>query len=295
MSFIFLSYAREDQKIAEEVSEILRRNNVEVWMDRLKILPGQRWDKHIQNAIENCSGAILLVSQYSLRKDSYIQREIDALLERAARVSDLGVFLIILRVQDIVIDDPRIQSFHWVDFFGKERSSTQEFEKVIRATWQAGEDTERSKQVAATDESPPAEAEYKLAKGTIGKLFEPKEVNLYIDKGSLEAFIYHDKVIDYDKISHLIYVPEDYSIVVVQKDSTRLDLGVKLRWLIRPYFSKASEVFIVQTKDGESIDGRGYPMHAGIEGSYGTLFMPSKSTRLGRFFRWFIHSAKMKR
>jgi hypothetical protein len=58
---------------------------------------------------------------------------------------------------------------------------------------------------------------YVLAPGTTGRMFLPDEVGLRVDKQTLEAGIYHGKVIDY-AISHLVYIPEDHSIVVVMND-----------------------------------------------------------------------------
>ena len=51
-----------------------------------------------------------------------------------------------------------------------------------------------------------------------------------------------------------------YTVDVFLKDGRVLDLGVKIQWLIRPYFSKAEEVQIVRTKDGEAVDGTFIPM-----------------------------------
>lgn len=86
-------------------------------------------------------------------------------------------------------------------------------------------------------------------------LFRPEEFDIYCNKVTLETYIFHGKAIDYETIDHLEYDHADYSVTVVHKDGTRLDLGAKIQWLVRPYFSKAQEVFIVQTKDGDSING----------------------------------------
>ncbi|MGQ0528135.1 MAG: hypothetical protein ACT4OY_08950 [Alphaproteobacteria bacterium] len=90
-------------------------------------------------------------------------------------------------------------------------------------------------------------------------LFQPKEINLYADKQTLEAFIFHDKKIDYDTIERLEYDPDKFTVDVIMKNGAVWDLGVKLQWLIRPYFTKVAEVMVVQTKDGQSIDGRLIP------------------------------------
>lgn len=86
-------------------------------------------------------------------------------------------------------------------------------------------------------------------------LFQPDELDLFVNKVTLEAYIFHGKEVNYSVLERLEYDPEDFSIDVIKKDGTRLDLGVKAQWLIRPYFSKAHEVSMVRTKDGKSVDG----------------------------------------
>lgn len=97
-------------------------------------------------------------------------------------------------------------------------------------------------------------------KGTLPVLFEPHEMDIYCNKITREVFIFHGKTIDYEALDYLEYNPKDYSVDVVMKDGSRLDLGVKIQWLVRPYFTKAPEIMIVQTKDGESINGTNVPL-----------------------------------
>lgn len=86
-------------------------------------------------------------------------------------------------------------------------------------------------------------------------LFLPEEMDIYCNKVTREVFIFHGKVVDYESLDYLEYNPADYSVDVVLKDGKRIDLGVKIQWLVRPYFTKAQEIMIVQTKDGESVNG----------------------------------------
>ncbi len=98
------------------------------------------------------------------------------------------------------------------------------------------------------------------AGGAVGALFTPEEMDIYTNKVTLEAYIFHGKEVDYSVLDHLVYDSEDYSVTVVRKDGSKTDLGVKIQWLVRPYFTKATEVSIVQTKDGESINGVVLPL-----------------------------------
>jgi hypothetical protein len=92
-----------------------------------------------------------------------------------------------------------------------------------------------------------------------GALFTPDELNIYVNKITLEAHIFHAKPVAQD-IDRLEYDAADHSVTVIKKDGTRLDLGVKIEWLIRSYFTKAKEVGIVQTKNGEVVDGFNVPL-----------------------------------
>lgn len=62
-------------------------------------------------------------------------------------------------------------------------------------------------------------------------------------------------MIDYDSISHLEYHFQDNWVAVVLKTGERLDLGVHVQWLVRPYWRLANEVHIVRTKEGNSVEG----------------------------------------
>jgi cell division protein FtsB len=96
--------------------------------------------------------------------------------------------------------------------------------------------------------------EYTLAARTKDRLFLPEEVNLYVEFKPLKTYIFHDKKINYLDISHLIYMPEDYSVIVVRKDNVQLDLGVKLGDKIRPYFLKSKNVTITRTENREAVE-----------------------------------------
>jgi len=91
-------------------------------------------------------------------------------------------------------------------------------------------------------------------------LFSPDEMDIYCNKVTKETFVFHGKELDYDTLERMEYDPKDYTVDVFLKDGTVLDLGVKIQWLIRPYFTKAEEIQIVQTKDGEAINGTFLPI-----------------------------------
>ncbi len=97
-------------------------------------------------------------------------------------------------------------------------------------------------------------------------LFTAEEMDIYCNKVTLEAYIFHGKDVDYTPIAYLEYDPSVKRVDVVMHDHTRLDLGVEIQWLVRPYFTKAKEVSIVQTKERKPVDGTIVPLiHKGQE------------------------------
>ena len=91
-------------------------------------------------------------------------------------------------------------------------------------------------------------------------LFLPEEMDIYCNKITKETFIFHGKPLDYENLDRMVYDPKTYTVEVYKKDGSVWDLGVKIQWLVRPYFSKAEEVQIVRTHNGKAIDGTFLPI-----------------------------------
>lgn len=92
------------------------------------------------------------------------------------------------------------------------------------------------------------------AKDGLPVLFQKDEYDIYVNKVTLESYIFHGKVIDYS-IDHIEYDPKDYGVIIVMKDGRKMDLGRRIQWMIRPYWERLAEIGIVRTREGESVDG----------------------------------------
>lgn len=91
-------------------------------------------------------------------------------------------------------------------------------------------------------------------------LFTPDELDIYVNKITLEAFVFYGKPIEHNAIDHIVYDHDSYDVNVVFENGSKIDLGVKIQWLVRPYFSKIEEIKFVQSKDGEAVDGKIVPV-----------------------------------
>jgi hypothetical protein len=64
--FIFISYARKDgQELAQQLQRDLNAAGYQVWLDTSQIGGGTSWSRDIENAIERCNTALLLLSEGS--------------------------------------------------------------------------------------------------------------------------------------------------------------------------------------------------------------------------------------
>lgn len=62
---VFVSYSREDSKIAHEIAEILERGGHKPWIDN-QLVPGQRWKDKLHQAISDCDAFLILLSPATL-------------------------------------------------------------------------------------------------------------------------------------------------------------------------------------------------------------------------------------
>ena len=68
---LFISYASEDRIFAEWLARKLATEGYAVWMDTLKMLGGEPWPQHVEDALQCKSGRILaLMSSHSVDKES---------------------------------------------------------------------------------------------------------------------------------------------------------------------------------------------------------------------------------
>jgi len=65
-STAFVSYSREDSEFVLRLVKDLKARGAKVWMDKLDIRPGQRWEFEIEEALNGCSRMLLILSPASV-------------------------------------------------------------------------------------------------------------------------------------------------------------------------------------------------------------------------------------
>ncbi|MCA9741014.1 MAG: TIR domain-containing protein [Deferribacteres bacterium] len=72
MTKTFISYARADQEFVLKLAQDLRAAGADIWLDQLDIATGANWVRSIQQALEECTAMIVVLSKASVQSDNVL-------------------------------------------------------------------------------------------------------------------------------------------------------------------------------------------------------------------------------
>jgi hypothetical protein len=124
---IFISYAKEDYEQAAKLYELLKEKGYTPWIDNKNLFPGYIWDIEIEKAIKDSDIFIACMSNNSVSKEGYFQKELKRALEYLDYKPEGTIYIIPLRFDDCKVPF-RFEKIHYCDFF--ERGGA---EKVLTA------------------------------------------------------------------------------------------------------------------------------------------------------------------
>ncbi|MEM8930613.1 MAG: ClpXP protease specificity-enhancing factor SspB [Acidobacteriota bacterium] len=152
MSTVFISYARENAEIALKIYRDLRRRGISAWIDTEDLLPGQRWAEIIEQQLRGCSHVLVLISNASVNKRGYVQKEVHLALETLLELPPEQTYLIPARLDDVTPVHRRLLDLHWVDLFPDYEAG---FSKILRSI-QVSDRT--GPEIESTDSAPPPQS-----------------------------------------------------------------------------------------------------------------------------------------
>lgn len=113
---IFISYAREDYETVEQLYNRLQYAGYKPWMDKKDILPGERWESSIDKAIRDSDFVLICISNKSVNKRGFLQREIKDALDLWREKLEDDIFLIPVRLEDCNVPES-LKEFQWIDLY----------------------------------------------------------------------------------------------------------------------------------------------------------------------------------
>ncbi|CCI20791.1 SUMF1/EgtB/PvdO family nonheme iron enzyme [Microcystis aeruginosa] len=147
---IFLAHASEDKPAVLALHERLKQAGYKPWLDKKDLIPGQNWRSVIPKAIADSQLFIACLSQRSIAKQGFVQREFKMALNQYADRPPNSIYLIPLRLDECDIPDLRqeeyglnLRDLHWLDYW--EEDGFEQLERAI--TYQFKLEPEEPKQL----------------------------------------------------------------------------------------------------------------------------------------------------
>jgi hypothetical protein len=116
MRKLFLSYARADEQGARRLFTDFRDRGLDVWFDEESLLPGQDWKTEIDKAIAEADFVVLLLSNNSVERRSYFQKEIRLTLDVLQTVPFGHIYVLPVRLDNCKVPST-LASLQYVDLF----------------------------------------------------------------------------------------------------------------------------------------------------------------------------------
>jgi hypothetical protein len=113
----FISYAREDRNVAVLIHAELTAVGAEPWLDAVNLIAGEDWELAVERALRTATHVIVLISERSVNKRGYVQKELRQALSLLEEYPPGAVFIIPVRLDDLQPQHPMLQRLQWVDLF----------------------------------------------------------------------------------------------------------------------------------------------------------------------------------
>lgn len=104
-SLIFLSYASPDYERVHEYYQSLISFGLDPWLDKEKLVPGQNWNFEIQRALGRAAIIVIFLSEHSVTRRGYVQREIRIALDQAQAKLHDDIYVIPVMLDEVPIPE----------------------------------------------------------------------------------------------------------------------------------------------------------------------------------------------
>ncbi len=112
---VFLCHAHSDKDTVKALYARLKREGVDVWLDKEKLLPGADWEYEIRKAVRESDVVIVCLSK-QFNQAGFRQKEVRIALEEADKKPEGEIFIIPARLEEC--DNlESLSRWHWVDLF----------------------------------------------------------------------------------------------------------------------------------------------------------------------------------
>lgn len=140
---VFLCHAKEDKQKVRDLYRHLKERGFQPWLDEEDLIGGQDWDLEIRRAVGSSDVVVVCLSNNSVSKTGYVQKEIRIALDAADHHPEGQIYIIPVCLTSCQIPE-RLKKWHAIDLF--ESSGLDRLERslltrtVVDALWRSSQD-----------------------------------------------------------------------------------------------------------------------------------------------------------
>jgi len=112
---VFLCHAHSDKDAVKALYARLKREGVDVWLDKEKLLPGADWELEIRKAVREADVVVVCLSK-QFNQAGFRQKEVRIALDAAMEKPEGEIFIIPARLEECDTLES-LSKWHWVDLF----------------------------------------------------------------------------------------------------------------------------------------------------------------------------------
>jgi len=113
---VFLCHSKDDKPKVRDLYYRLIADGFDAWLDEEKLMPGQDWDLEIRKAVRETDVVVACLSNGSVTKAGYVQKEIRFALDVADEQPEGEVFIIPTKLEECQVP-VRLGRWQWVNLF----------------------------------------------------------------------------------------------------------------------------------------------------------------------------------
>jgi formylglycine-generating enzyme required for sulfatase activity len=113
---VFLCHSSGDKPAVRDLYQKLKTDGFAPWLDEEELLPGQHWQEEIPAAVRACDVVIICLSQRSVSKEGFLQREIREALYVAEEKPEGTIFIIPVKLEEVEVPK-RLSQWQWANLF----------------------------------------------------------------------------------------------------------------------------------------------------------------------------------
>lgn len=126
---VFLCHAHADRDAVRTLYSRLKREGVDAWLDKEKLLPGSDWEMEIRRAVREADVVVVCLSK-QFNHAGFRQKEVRIALDTAMEQPEGEIFIIPARLEECETLES-LSKWHWVNLF--EEDGYQSLMRALRA------------------------------------------------------------------------------------------------------------------------------------------------------------------